>query len=221
MKIFRCFGKKEDVLSRINKYNDMYEFDLFSSLYDNIVKVNNITDDEFDDLLEELDDIVYNDEDITLEETFINFVISNDIKFAVAESCTGGLITSSLVNISGVSKVLHEGIVTYSNESKMRRLGVSEFTLESEGAVSAQTAKEMAYGLIDKDVDFAISTTGIAGPGGGTIEKPVGLVYIGIASTRSEPIAIKNIFEGNRLQIRRSAKNAAIFYALNYLKEKY
>ncbi|MFA6865901.1 MAG: nicotinamide-nucleotide amidohydrolase family protein [Clostridia bacterium] len=221
MKVFRCFGNKVEILERLNAYKYKFEFDLYSSCYDNLIKVSSITDDEFDDLIEEIDDIVYNDEDISLEQTFVNFTLANDVKFAIAESCTGGMIASDLVAISGVSKVFYEGIITYSNEAKIKRLGVSEFTLESYGAVSEQTAKEMAYGLLDNEVDIGFATTGIAGPDGGTEEKPVGLVYIGVASSRSEPIAIKCNFEGTRQQIRRSAKNAAIFYALCCLKENY
>ena len=101
---------------------------------------------------------------------------------AVAESCTGGMISASLVDNPGASDSFMEGIVTYSNESKIKRLGVKEETLNKYGAVSEETAKEMAMGARKTlGCDYAIATTGIAGPGGGTEKKPVGLVWIGFA----------------------------------------
>ena len=97
-----------------------------------------------------------------------------------AESCTGGLIAGALVNVPGISKWFGEGYVTYSNEAKERLLGVSHETLETYGAVSEQTAREMAEGAAKAaDADVSVVSTGIAGPDGGTAQKPVGLVYIG------------------------------------------
>ncbi len=102
---------------------------------------------------------------------------------AVAESCTGGLISSLLTDVSGSSEYIKENFVTYANEAKTTYLGVSEETLKKYGAVSPETAKEMVEGLLkNTDCDFAIATTGIAGPTGGTEEKPVGLMYLGLAS---------------------------------------
>ncbi len=102
---------------------------------------------------------------------------------AVTESCTGGLVSSLLTDVSGSSEYIMANFVTYSNEAKMKYLGVSAETLEKHGAVSPETAKEMVEGLLkNTDCDFAIATTGIAGPTGGTDEKPVGLMYLGIGS---------------------------------------
>lgn len=99
-----------------------------------------------------------------------------------AESCTGGLVSSLLTDVSGSSEYITENIVTYSNTAKTKYLGVKEETLSKYGAVSEQTAKEMATGLLKQtDSDYAVTTTGIAGPTGGTKEKPVGLMYIGLA----------------------------------------
>jgi nicotinamide-nucleotide amidase len=103
-------------------------------------------------------------------------------KIATAESCTGGLIAGTLTAIAGSSDVYDRGWVTYSNEAKREQLGVSASVLEAQGAVSTEVAEAMAKGALHRSqADVAVSVTGIAGPGGGSIEKPVGLVYIGLA----------------------------------------
>lgn len=105
------------------------------------------------------------------------------LMIATAESCTGGLIAGALTDISGSSSVVDRGFVTYSNEAKMDMLGVSSHTLDKYGAVSDQTAHEMALGALENSrADVSVAVTGIAGPGGGSHEKPVGLVYMGVAN---------------------------------------
>jgi len=218
-RVIKLFGKKEDIENRIYEINpDLPPFTVYSDCLDAWVEFEDIDEQEFIDLLDELDDCVYCEDDLTLEEAFVKFLQSNEVKLATAESCTGGMIASSIVNVSGASEVFYEGVVTYSNDSKMERLGVMRSTLENYGAVSEQTAKEMAVGLISENVDLGISTTGIAGPKGGTIEKPVGLVYIGVAYRDFPPVAYKFIFDGDRTEIRTSAKNTALFKAWKYLE---
>ena len=120
---------------------------------------------------------------LTLAAAVVNALRAAGKTVACAESLTGGMLASRLVDVPGASSVLGEAYVTYSNEAKMRLLGVSEDTLRQFGAVSAQCAREMAEGARRASgADFALSTTGIAGPDGGTPEKPVGLVYVGVAS---------------------------------------
>lgn len=127
----------------------------------------------------------------------------NNLKVATAESCTGGMIGAALTSVSGVSSCYGFGVVTYANEAKEKLLGVSHDTLESVGAVSPETAREMAQGALKMSgADIAISVTGIAGPDGGTKEKPVGLVYIGIARKGGECRAYKNNFSGSREDVR-------------------
>ena len=106
-------------------------------------------------------------------------LIKNKLSLSSAESCTGGLISSYLTDIDGASNFIFQNFVTYSNEAKEKFLGVSKETLEKYGAVSEQTAHEMANGLL-KYTDCSIATTGILGPSGGSKEKPIGLVYIGL-----------------------------------------
>ena len=121
---------------------------------------------------------------LTLAAAVVNALRAAGKTVACAESLTGGMLASKLVDVPGASSVLGEAYVTYSNEAKMRLLGVSKNTLRQFGAVSAQCAREMAEGArFAAGADFALSTTGIAGPDGGTPEKPVGLVYVGVAST--------------------------------------
>ncbi|MCX7099366.1 MAG: CinA family protein [Methylococcales bacterium] len=135
---------------------------------------------------------------------------SKDKKIATAESCTGGWIAEVITAVSGSSAWFDRGFVTYSNAAKMQMLAVSPQTLEQFGAVSAQTASEMALGaLLHSDADCAIAVTGIAGPSGGTAEKPVGTVFIAWAYKNQALKVVAKEFSGDRQQIRRqTVKNA-------------
>lgn len=139
------------------------------------------------------------------------------LKIVTAESCTGGLISHTLTNISGSSDYFDRGIVSYSNTAKTELLGVSEGLLEKYGAVSKQVAKAMAEGVrIRSSVDIGIATTGIAGPTGGTKEKPVGLVYIAV-STSDDTIVKKFQFSGKRIENKKSTCNAALEMLLDVI----
>ena len=117
---------------------------------------------------------------MVIEEKVVQRLSKLGLSITTAESCTGGLLAGTILNVSGVSSVYNEGHITYSNASKMRILGVKEETLAQFGAVSEQTAREMAEGAARiANAEVALSTTGIAGPGGGTPEKPVGLIDVG------------------------------------------
>ena len=117
---------------------------------------------------------------MNIEEEVVALLAKRHLTVTTAESCTGGLIAGTLVNVAGASQVLNEGYITYSNEAKQRLAGVDARTLDRYGAVSEQTAREMAVGVAHAaSADMGLSATGIAGPDGGTEEKPVGLVYIG------------------------------------------
>lgn len=145
----------------------------------------------------------------TLE--LINELCEKHFTVATAESCTGGLIASSIVDISGASACFNEGYVTYSNEAKMKNLGVSNETLNSHGAVSSQTATEMALGVRSKaDSTFGLSSTGIAGPTGGTATKPVGLVYIGCAYGDDKCLVKELHLKGTRGEVRAAAAAEAL-----------
>lgn len=143
--------------------------------------------------------------------TLINELCSNHYTVATAESCTGGLIASSIVDVSGASECFNEGYVTYSNQAKMKNLGVSADTLNSVGAVSKETATEMALGVRRvANATFGLSSTGIAGPTGGTKLKPVGLVYIGCAYSDNDCIVKELHLNGDRSQVRAAAAKEAL-----------
>ena len=140
---------------------------------------------------------------------------------SAAESCTGGLIMSRLTDISGSSAYVLGGAVTYSNEAKMALVKVKAETLAQWGAVSEQTAAEMAAGARQLfGTQVALSVTGIAGPGGGTATKPVGLTYIGLsAEGLAESRVIRRVWEGDRVENKRSSADAALGLLIDYLEE--
>ena len=155
-----------------------------------------------------------------MEEELVEILTKKQYKITTAVSCTGGLVAATIVNVSGASEVFLAGFVTYANEAKEKELWVKSETLQTYGAVSEKTAKEMAIGCAaHAKAQVGISTTGIAGPGGGTAEKPVGLVYIGCA-VRSNVYVEKNVFSGDRQQVRRQAADRAIGFALECIKKE-
>lgn len=143
------------------------------------------------------------------------------LMLATAESCTGGMIAASITDIGGSSDVFDRGFVIYSNEAKEQMLGVPRALIADHGAVSAEVARAMATGALQNSrAGIAVSVTGIAGPGGGSPEKPVGLVWFGLARHGCEPIAAKQLFKDDgRESIRRAAVDAALELILQGLKK--
>lgn len=166
-------------------------------------------------LKERLGIAVYGEGETDMETVVAEMLLERKLTVAVAESCTGGMIASRLVEYPGISAALMEGCVTYSNDAKMRRLGVKAETLEKYTAVSKETAQEMAEGMArTSGADIGIATTGIAGPDGGSEEKPVGLVYIGL-SYKGKTEVQEHYFVGKRDKIR----ERATYTALNWLRK--
>ena len=155
-------------------------------------------------------DIYSTKAETTLEMAVADLLMANDLTVTTAESCTGGMIAARIINVPGVSECYKAGLVTYSNKAKRKFLGVRKSTLDKYGAVSSKTASEMAKGaaLLMKS-DVAVAVTGIAGPDGGTEEKPVGLVYIG-CSVKGEVTVKEYHFSGTRSQIREATTSAAL-----------
>lgn len=152
-----------------------------------------------------LGDSIYNIGEEGLNLTVAKLLVDKKLTIGTSESCTGGLLGAGLIDYPGISSSFLEGAITYSNEAKIKTLGVKEETLEKFGAVSEETAREMAEGIRKRcGADIGVSTTGIAGPDGGTDDKPVGLVYIGL-SIGDKTIVTRNVFNGDRNSVRRRA----------------
>lgn len=160
------------------------------------------------------DNIFTTKEEENIEDVVVKLAIKHGIKLTTAESCTGGLLSGRIINVPGASSVFDEGFITYSYEAKEKYLGVSKETLDRYGAVSKETAEEMALGAAKKTgKNAAIAVTGIAGPDGGTKEKPIGLVYIGCYLNGK--VEVKEFrFNGNRETIR----ERTVINALNMLR---
>ncbi len=190
------------------KIEIVYSSDAPKMLIDDAVRV----------ILSKLNPYVYSLEDISIAERLYQLLKLRRMKLSVAESFTGGGICKRLVEVSGISEVFFEGLNTYSNKSKMLRLGVSETTLKQQGAVSDETAYQMANGLLQTgDCDISIATTGIAGPKSDNSAKPVGLAFIAVG-TRESVKVYKYHFKGDRETITKTAINEALFAAYKSLK---
>lgn len=164
-----------------------------------------------------LKDDIYAEYDVSLSQRLFDILKFKKLKISVAESFTGGRVVSSIINNSGASSVVREGVVCYSNESKTDRLGVSNDAILKDGAVSSVVAYQMATGLLKKGVDVAISTTGIAGPNSDDTNKPVGLCYIGIGMKDGVHTYKLNL-KGDREAITERGKNTALFLAIKNIK---
>lgn len=149
-------------------------------------------------------------EKVTLEKAIVKLLQKENLTVAAAESCTGGMVAARLINVSGVSKSLKESYITYSNKAKRKLLGVKKSSLLEYGAVSPQVAEEMARGAAEASgADVTIATTGIAGPEGGSEQKPVGLVYIA-CNVKGKICVEKYHFSGDRMKVRESAATSAL-----------
>jgi len=173
-----------------------------------------------DEVLSCLQDYIFAYGEQTLEEVIAGFLIEKKLTIAVAESCTGGLITNRLTDVSGSSDYLERGLVTYSNAAKISMLGVPAEVIEKHGAVNEETARLMAEGVRKiAGTDLGLSSTGIAGPTGGTKEKPVGTVYIALADFK-QTICRHYAYRWDRKRNKDMFSEAALFLLKNYLQGK-
>ncbi len=153
----------------------------------------------------------FSETSLAMARTIIEAAKAKHLTLSTAESCTGGLIAACLTEISGASDVFERGFVTYANEAKIDLLGVPKAIIGEMGAVSEEVARAMAEGArTAADSDIAISVTGIAGPGGGTPEKPVGLVHMAAAGRGRETLHQRYVFTGDRQEVRSQAVDAAL-----------
>lgn len=160
-------------------------------------------------------EFIFGEDNDRLEKKVVELLKKLNMNISTAESCTGGMLASKLIDVPGISEVFYEGVVSYSNEAKINRLGVRKETLDRYGAVSEEVAKEMVMGLT---TDVALSTTGIAGPDGGSEEKPVGLVYMGIR-IKDKIYVEKRVFRGDRNKVRERTVSHTLFTLIKILNE--
>ena len=160
-------------------------------------------------------EFIFGEDNDRLEKKVVELLKKLNMNISTAESCTGGMLASKLIDVPGISEVFYEGVVSYSNEAKINRLGVRKEILDRYGAVSEEVAKEMVMGLT---TDVALSTTGIAGPDGGSEEKPVGLVYMGIR-IKDKIYVEKRVFRGDRNKVRERTVSHTLFTLIKILNE--
>ncbi|MEM6283921.1 MAG: CinA family protein [Chloroflexota bacterium] len=155
-------------------------------------------------------------------EARLNILLSEtSVSLACAESCTGGLIASRVIDIAGSSAYMLGGVVSYSNAAKQNILNVRHGTLIAYGAVSEPVAEEMATGVKNLfNADYAISVTGIAGPGGGTAEKPVGLTYIGLALPDGTVRVQRHLWQGSRIEVKQQSADAALNWLIEVIQHE-
>lgn len=167
-----------------------------------------------------ISEFVFSEEPAELEEVIVAIMKERRLTLSVAESCTGGMLASRLISVPGASDVFERGLVTYSNRAKVELLGVREEVIRSYGAVSEECAQAMAEGVrLLSSTDWGLSVTGIAGPTGGTAEKPVGLVYIGVASPEESKV-FRYQFVGDRDENRRRSTWAALVHLWQHLRKR-
>ena len=228
---FKVFGLRkdeiEDKVKELKRLGNCFSFNLnIDDALDTLVTIKfnkgtrkTTVDRVLPAIYDAFADEMYCDGNMGLEEVMLYLLESNSRKLGVAESITGGMLCSSIVSISGASKVFQEGCITYSNESKQMRLLVKPLTISQHGAVSSQAAYEMAVGLLNTTKsDTVLAVTGIAGPKGGNASKPVGRTYISVGDYKGIHV-YEYTFSGARNQIRLKATKTAIYLLIKHLKK--
>ncbi len=221
-KLIRVCSTEEEIAERMLKWHPHLED--FQMLNNNgadfTLSFRDISEEDFYELDITFEDVSYGDGKKSLAETLVELLSEKEVMLATAESLTGGSVASAIVDVAGCSSVFYGGAVSYSNDAKINYLGVAEETIGDFGAVSRQTAIEMATGLLNRNVQIGISTTGIAGPTGGSFTKPVGLVFISVTDEERTDV-YQHVFKGDREQVRNQARDYALFYAIKHLQKYY
>lgn len=220
-KTIRVFAERADQVRRMLVEAGLSRAETYFDCGDTVIRLSDATEDEGYVLDELFSEIAYEyDGERSMQEVLVAELRVRGLQMSTAESCTGGLVAAAIVDVVGSSDVFYEGIVSYHNNAKMDRLGVEEDTLANYGAVSEETALEMAGGLLNDYVSVGVSTTGIAGPGGGSDEKPVGLVYVAVATDIEEEV-YEHRFVGERNVVRRFTRNAALYHTIQHIRNYY
>ncbi|MFH1874877.1 MAG: competence/damage-inducible protein A [Pseudomonadota bacterium] len=223
IKILRCFGLPEATIAEKIEKIDLFESRLsfrvkFPEILLKLIANNQqAVEKAANSIKEQLGNVVYAEGNDELASVVGRLLVEKSINLAVAESCTGGLLSSLLTDVAGSSKYFERGVVTYSNTSKQEILKVPSQTIADFGAVSKETALAMAQAMLNlSNTDLAISVTGIAGPSGGTEQKPVGLIFMAYA-TKLEAQVFEHKFQGNRERIKLMTAMTAIDMVRKYL----
>ncbi len=214
----------DNEIEEINSGNVLVTFEEKYLIGKIIIMNDNASEEEFysifKKIVEKYSENIYADIDIKLEEVLIRTMSDSGYKLGVAESITGGLICSKLASIPGCSRVLYEGLVVYDSNAKVRRLHVSSSTIEENGPISRETLSELLKGILsNKEIDFAIATTGCAGPQSYSKDIPQGMAFVGVASRKEERVS-KNIYKGDRNEVRESVANYAMFMLIKMIKKE-
>ncbi len=226
---YKVFGlRKDEIEEKLTPFNKKsfkisISVDLSTDAKITIVcnKVSQSTMDEMNAyILNAFKENLYSVDDFSLSQVAVDLLKLYKHRLSVAESLTGGEIAASIVDVVGASDVLFEGCTTYSNQAKQSRLLVKQQTLSQHGAVSHETAYEMGTGLLKtSDCDIVLATTGIAGPGGATETKPVGLTYIAVGDVKGIHIH-RFVFSGDRNSVRKKATDTALFLLIKFIKKR-
>ena len=218
-KIAELYVKYKNPKTTILAAPGLIEVHLLGRSKKTIEEAKTLTDELAEKIKERMKDSLVTEKDITFPEYIIEELKSKKLTLSVAESCTGGGLGHAITNVPGSSEVFLGGVIAYSNELKKKLLNVGEHTLNRHGAVSRETAKEMAEGVrLLTGSDIGISITGIAGPTGETYNKPVGLVFVHL-STKDKEIAVHQIFPGSRDIVKTRTINTALNLIRTFLKD--
>ena len=224
--VLKAFDLSQKQVTEINSLSQKGVFIQISQDYlDDTIVIINQSEPEvvFQEILDKInaiaDGAVYADGDISLEECVVRSAQQKNLKIAVAESITGGMVCASIVNVSGASNVLNEGFVTYASQSKVRRLHVKSATIDEYGPVSSQTCEEMVQGLLaNKEIQIGVATTGCAGPNTDEYGAEVGLAFVGVGDSVNGVAICERRYDGNREHIRKCVTNMALYMLLNRVK---
>jgi nicotinamide-nucleotide amidase len=221
-KVLKLFGISEKLLSEeLKAISEEINFNIDNSSGDITLTLSNSQEEVEEKINYKFSEYTYGIDNDTLENTVGSLLKKHKLKLSVAESCTGGELSSRLTDTPGSSDYFLGGVVCYSNEAKNKLINVSKKTLLQQGAVSVATALEMASGVrCLLDADIGISVTGIAGPSGGTLHKPTGLVFIALSSKFSN-ICERYKFEGSRKDIKTKSTNNALNILRLFLLDEY
>lgn len=216
-KFMRVCCAEEEIRSRMDRWHPGVTYEVTGRDADHGIYIPSVTPEEAELIDETFEDSYYDDGNMNLAGVLVDLLYSSGLTLATAESLTGGMVGASIVNIAGCSTVYYGGIIAYSNLAKMEKLGVDEDTIAEYTPYSVETALEMANGLLSDTVKIGVSTTGIAGPDGGTAEKPVGYTCIAVTSEDNSDVYV-HFFSGDRQSVRRQATNYALFHTIKHIR---